>query len=122
MSRKKLLWAVLFIMSITALYAAASDQILFRVRLQKGKSYGLRMTTDQVISQEIEEQRINIKQTISIGYFFEVQDVGSDGSLSARVIYEKYATAITVVTNVITSIPCSAKIKIFASSVSKTSS
>ena len=53
-------------MGITALYATASDQILFRVRLQKGKSYGLRMTTDQVISQEIEGQRINIKQTISI--------------------------------------------------------
>ena len=66
----------------------ATEKIHLRLNLQEGESYSLRMITDQDISQTIQGQQQETKQTMGLGYTFDVNQVNSDGSALTRVTYD----------------------------------
>jgi hypothetical protein len=65
-----------------------SNKIQYQLRLEKGKTYTIRVVTDQKISQTVQGQQQDIKQTIEIKYTFDVEDVDSDGNTTVKVTYQ----------------------------------
>ena len=65
--------------------ASCSKKVKLRLRLEKGKSYGMLMTMDQKIGQEVLGQKQSVKQVIGMGYTFEVTDVDGKGNASVEV-------------------------------------
>lgn len=59
-------------------------KVQLRLNLQQGKTYTTRVTTSQEISQEILGQKQDMTQEMGLGYAFEVQQVASDGTMSAK--------------------------------------
>ena len=66
----------------------ATEKIHLRLNLQEGESFSLRMVTDQDVSQTIQGQQQETKQTLGLGYTFDVNQVNSDGSALTRVTYD----------------------------------
>ena len=66
----------------------ATEKIHLRLNLQEGESFSLRMITDQDISQTIQGQQQETRQTLGLSYTFDVDQVNSDGSALTRVTYD----------------------------------
>jgi hypothetical protein len=64
------------------------DKVALRLRLEKGKAYGLRMVAEQEITQTIQGQQQTMNQTVGTDYVFAVRDVGPDGTYAVTVTYK----------------------------------
>ncbi|MBI2864589.1 MAG: hypothetical protein HYX94_08530 [Chloroflexi bacterium] len=68
--------------------SCGSDKTSLQLRLSKGKTYTMRMVTEQQISQKIQGNDVDISQTIGLGYAFEASEVDKQGSSSVNVTYD----------------------------------
>lgn len=66
----------------------ATDTIDLHLRWQTSKSFTLHSVVDQQISQTIEEQKLDVAQTIGINYGFDVLHVDGDGTATTKVTYK----------------------------------
>lgn len=58
-----------------------------RLRLEQGKTYGTKMVAEQTITQTIQGQTMDVKQTIGMAYTYAVKKVESDGTALVDVTY-----------------------------------
>ena len=65
-----------------------ADRVLLRLRLEKGKSYLLKVTMDQKIVQTVMGNEQKITQKMGMGYAFDITDVDADGMMSGKVTYK----------------------------------
>jgi hypothetical protein len=65
-----------------------SDKLDLKLRLQQGQSYGTKMVAEQTITQTIQGQTMDVKQTIGMAYTYAVTKVESDGSALVDVSYD----------------------------------
>ena len=86
---------ILLIVGILALVAGmlfscggGSKKLDLRLRLGQGKSYSTKMVADQTITQTIQGQTQEIKQTIGMAYTYDVKKVESDGSAQVDIAYD----------------------------------
>ncbi len=75
--------AAIFIIS-----CATGEKITLKLNLEKGKSYYIKTTIEQSISQKIMGETQDIKQTIAIGYTFNVESVDESKITSVIVTYK----------------------------------
>ncbi len=68
--------------------ARAEDKVSLRLNLAEGKTYNLKMTAQQKISQTIQGRKVDMDQTLGMGYSFAVTDVDANGAISAKVTYD----------------------------------
>jgi len=64
-------------------------KVLLQLNFKEGKHYGLLMTTDQKISQEIQGQKMELDQTMKIGLDFNVVRVLDNGDAEIEVTYKR---------------------------------
>lgn len=92
MLRKKSLltvWAAILAVGVGGSSAqSAGEKIKLRLRLKKGESYKLRMTTDQKISQTIQGKQVDMSQTMGIGFTYHVREVDADGTAAVKLTYD----------------------------------
>ena len=83
-----ILMVVLAIGLVTACGKKLGEKIQLQLNLQKGKSYSLRWTMDQEISQEPTGQKQDMTQVISMVYTFKVKEVDADGIVLVNLIHD----------------------------------
>lgn len=88
MTRQKTRAAILaVIFAASAVSAPAQDKVQLRLQLKKGQSYQQEMVTDQKISQTIQGRLLDMRQTIGMGFTYDVKDVRADGTAVVKVAY-----------------------------------
>ena len=68
--------------------ADPADKIELRLRLEPGKAYMLRMTAAQKITQTVQGSKQEMPQTLGLGFKYDVQEVGDDGTAVIQVSYD----------------------------------
>lgn len=68
--------------------AAPTEPITLRLRLQAGKTYRIRMISDQEIRQTFQGREMRMDQTLGLGYRFAVTGVDAAGTASVTVTYD----------------------------------
>lgn len=68
--------------------AWSGDKVDLKVRLKQGEKYGVKMTMDQNIIQDLGGQKQNIDQTIGFGFTFETLKVDPQGNMDVKVRYQ----------------------------------
>jgi len=86
--RVLILMCALAILALLASCGGGSKKLDLRLRLEAGKSYGVKMTADQTVTQTLAGQTQTINQTIGMAYTYDVQSVGSDGTMLVKVTYD----------------------------------
>ena len=66
---------------------AGGEKVRLRLRLEKGKSYGIKMTVQQKIAQTIQGNKVDVDQTMGMEYTFDVLEVKDDGTMTVKVTY-----------------------------------
>jgi len=72
-------FVVAVMIAICAVQAKADEKILYKLKLQKGQKYYIKMTNEQKISQTIMGQEQNMDTTMGMGIDFDVNDVNDNG-------------------------------------------
>lgn len=67
---------------------AQEQKVTLGLRLQEGKSYNLQTIVDQQIAQTIQNQKIDLNQTIGFNYVYEVVKIDENGVASVNVTYK----------------------------------
>lgn len=78
----------LLLLTYRATAQTPTDKIDLHLRLQTSKSYSLHSVVDQQISQTVEDQKLDVAQTIGINYVFDVLHVDADGTATTKVTYK----------------------------------
>ena len=89
--KPRLFVAVILVLIAVMLFSCGSGgskNLDLRLRLEQGKSYGMKMVADQTITQTIQGQTQDVKQTIGMAYTYDVKKVESDGSALVDVTYD----------------------------------
>jgi len=91
-SRTRFRAVVVLLIAAGAICAAAgvarAEKVSLRLKLAEGKTYNLKMTAQQKISQTIGGRKVDMDQTLGMGYSFAVTDVDAEGTISAKVTYD----------------------------------
>ncbi|OLP17634.1 hypothetical protein BST81_15025 [Leptolyngbya sp. 'hensonii'] len=66
----------------------SNNQTKLQLRLEEGKSYNFRFSSDQKISQTLMGQQQSVNQFVAMGYSFKVLDVDKDGVMTVQVTYD----------------------------------
>jgi len=90
MMKKSVFAAVLAVLALGTANVGngAAGKVRLRLRLQKGRTYGLKFTANQDITQTIQGKQQALAQTIGMGILFDVLDVAPDGAMSAKISYD----------------------------------
>lgn len=75
------------IAAMVATRVEAAQKMQYKLTLQKGQKYYIRMITEQQITQTVMGQEQNIEQTIGMGTDFDVNDVDEKGNAWVRYAY-----------------------------------
>lgn len=96
MTRSKSLLALAAVALAAGLLAASAlavdtrtrgEKVRLRLRLEKGNSYGIKMTIQQKVVQKIQGNQVDVDQTLGMEYTFDVKEVKDDGTMTAEVTY-----------------------------------
>ena len=68
-----------------------NGKTLLKLNLQKGKSYYLRMLTDQKVTQTVMEQKTTSKEKIGVSYSYNIENVEPSGMMLIKVIYGAFS-------------------------------
>ena len=91
MTAKKCILAVLVFVLTACIWtteSCAAEKIDLKLRLKPGQKYGVRVITDQKISQTMQEQEQKIDYLTDMGMGFEVLAVDADGTASVQITYQ----------------------------------
>lgn len=91
MTAKKCILAVLVFVLTACIWTtdiSAAEKIDLKLRLKPGQKYGIRVITDQKISQTMQEQEQKIDYLTDMGMGFEVLAVDADGTASVKITYQ----------------------------------
>jgi len=91
MTAKKCILAVLVFVLTACIWtteSCAAEKIDLKLRLKPGQKYGVRVITDQKISQTMQEQEQKIDYLTDMGMGFEVLAVDADGTASVKITYQ----------------------------------
>lgn len=69
----------------------ATEKVNLKIRLQKGYTYDLQMTTDQDIEQEVQGRKMDAKNITGMGFILEVIDVPQPGQFYVKLTYRSMA-------------------------------
>ena len=72
--------AVVVTVALAASFAEAAEKMQYRLKLQKGKKYYLRMITESKISYTIMGRERPVEEVIGFGYNFDVNDIDMNGN------------------------------------------
>ena len=67
-----------------------SDKLALQLNYQKGKKYYYTTVTSQKMNQEIMGKVVDIDNTTTIGYIYEVKDINKEGNYMVTITYDKY--------------------------------
>lgn len=89
MDKKRILMfaCVLVVLALLA-SCGGSNKLDLRLRLEAGKSYGVKMIADQTITQTLTGQTQTMTQSVGMAYTYDVQSVESDGTMRIKVTYD----------------------------------
>lgn len=73
---------------LTACGQIAGEKIQLQLNMQRGESYGVKMTVDERISQTILGQKQDMTEVTSLECTFNVEEVGADGMALIDVTYD----------------------------------
>jgi hypothetical protein len=86
---------VLMSLAVTAVLGAivsdgysAEEKFDLKLKLKKGQKLGLRMVTNQKMSQTVMGQEQNMNQMMAVGMSFEVLDVDAEADMSIKTAYQ----------------------------------
>jgi hypothetical protein len=79
--------AVVLAIALGAAQAQAAEKIQYKLKLEKGQKYYLRMTTEQKITQTIMGKEQAVDQNVGMGANVDINDVDAGGNAWARYTY-----------------------------------
>ena len=85
---KKYFIITLLVLLILTMVSCGKKKVDLKLNLKEGNTYSLKSTTDQVISQEIQGQKMDMKQITGMGYTFNVEKVDEEGNATAKITYD----------------------------------
>jgi hypothetical protein len=74
---------------VAAVHCGIEKKINLRFDLQEGNIHRYTFTATQDISQTLQDQQVDMQQTIIMGYSYEVEGFDDDGNAVVRVAYER---------------------------------
>lgn len=74
---------------------ASAEPVQLRLRLEKGKTYQINMTTVQKVDQEVMGMKMSLSQTIGMGIDFKVTEVDGQGIQTATITYSSIRFKLT---------------------------
>lgn len=89
MNKKRILiFACILVVLALLASCGGSKKLDLRLRLEAGKSYGVRMIADQTITQTLAGQTQTMTQSVGMAYTYDVQSVEPDGTMRIKVTYD----------------------------------
>ncbi|HIE05595.1 MAG TPA: hypothetical protein EYP58_02220 [bacterium (Candidatus Stahlbacteria)] len=82
---------VVLLLVVGFLACPTGQKVLLKMNFKEGKHYGILMTTAQVISQEVQGQKMEINQTVKMGFDLDVIKVDPAGDARIKVTYKRTA-------------------------------
>ena len=89
--KKKALMSLVAVLVVGILVSQgypASEKFDLKLNLKKGQKLGIKMVSDQKISQTVMGQQQKMNQMTAMGMRFEVLDVDADGNMSIKTTYQ----------------------------------
>ena len=89
-SRRVIIMSLLIALVVFSSVFAQStgDTMKLQLRLEEGKTYTLKMVTEQKISQEVQGMNIDATTIIGFGYLFDAEKVNPDGTISVKITHD----------------------------------
>lgn len=82
---------IVLLLVIGFISCPTGQKILLKMKFKEGKHYGILMTTEQSISQEVQGQKMDIDQSVKVGFDLDVIKVDPAGDAKVRVTYKRTA-------------------------------
>ncbi len=89
--KKKALMSLVTVLAVGVLVSQgypANEKFDLKLNLKKGQKFGLKMVSDQKISQTMMGQQQKMNRMIAMGFSFEVLAVDADGNISIKTTYQ----------------------------------
>ncbi len=89
--KKKALMSLVAVLAVGILVSQgypANEKFDLKLNLKKGQKFGMKMVTDQKISQTMMGQQQKMNQMMAMGMSFEVLAVDADGNMSIKTTYQ----------------------------------